>query len=262
MSYTTKAHAHPSTISAPSRRLQYSRTNNDSHIPPLPLNSESVADARRGKRYASPALLSSIRTGPSSPANTLPHSASPTSVLSSASQPTSPFASERASSSRTTPSSSLPQSPSFATASPDKATSVTSMQRSSPGGTCLADPPTPLFCNSREESAEPDPQHLVSDRRSNTLAPGPSMKYLQALSIMTLMFSSAMSQTILSEVILTGDLLVRDNAVSFLRDQLLLWTGMWDPSDLRAPSSEDSIADHFVKISHSISVLEGRTHIW
>lgn len=264
MSYTTKAHAHPSTISAPSRPLQYSRTNNDSHIPPLPLNSESVVDARRGKRHASTALssISTTRTGPSSPATTLRHSASPTvSVLSSASQPTSPFASERASSSRTTPSSSLPQSPSFATASAYKATSVTSMQRSSPGGTGLAGPPTPLFCNSREESAEPDPQHLVSDRRSNTPAPGPSMKYLQALSIMTPMFSSAMSQTKLSEVIRTGDLLVRDDAVSFLRDQLLLWTGMWDPSDLRAPSSEDSIADHFVKISHSISVLEGRTHI-
>jgi hypothetical protein len=70
-----------------------------------------------------------------------------------------------------------------------------------------------------------------------------------------------MSQTTLSEVIKTGDLLVRDDAVSFLRDQLLLWTGMWDPSDLRAPSGEDSIADHFVKISHSISILEGRTHI-
>jgi hypothetical protein len=70
-----------------------------------------------------------------------------------------------------------------------------------------------------------------------------------------------MSQTILSEIIRTGDLLVRDNTVSFLRDQLPLWPGMWDPLNLRAPSSEDSIADHFVKISYSISVLEGRTHI-
>jgi hypothetical protein len=221
MSYTTKAHAHPLTISAPSCLLQYSRTNNDSHIPPLPLNSESVADARRGKRHASTALssISATGTGPSSPATTLHHSASPiVSVLSSASQPISPFASERASSSRTTPSSSLPQSSSFATASAYKAILVISMQRSSPGGTGLADPPTSLFCNSREESAEPEPQYLVSDRRSNTLAPGPSMKYLQALSIMIPIFSSAMSQTKLSKVIRTRDLLVRDNAVSFLRD--------------------------------------------
>jgi hypothetical protein len=70
-----------------------------------------------------------------------------------------------------------------------------------------------------------------------------------------------MSQTILSEIIRTGDLLVRDDAVSFLRDQLLLWPEIWDLSDLRAPLSEDSITDYFVKISHSISVFEGRTHI-
>jgi hypothetical protein len=87
------------------------------------------------------------------------------------------------------------------------------------------------------------------------------MKYLQALSIMTPMFGSAIGQTTLSEIIKTGDLLVRDDAVSFLRDQLVFWTGMWDPSDLRAPSSEDSIADHFVKISQSIIVLEGRTNV-
>jgi hypothetical protein len=138
------------------------------------------------------------------------------------------------------------------------------MQRSSPDRSCLGDSPTPLFYDCHEESAEPDPQCLGSDaanRRSNTLAPGPSMKYLQALSIMTPMFSPAMSQTTLSEVIKPGDLLVRDDAVPFLRDQLLLSTGMWDTSDLRIPSSEDSIADHFVKISYSISVLEGRTHI-
>ncbi|PVH72530.1 hypothetical protein DL98DRAFT_610543, partial [Cadophora sp. DSE1049] len=264
VSYTTKAHAHPSNISAPSQLLQYSRTNNDS---PLHLNSESMADVRRGKRHAFPPLLSSIsatRTGSPSPATALPHSTSPTvSVLSPTSQPTSPLASERASSSRTTPNSSAPQSPSFATASSDNSTSLTSVQRPSPSGSCLVDPPTPLFSNSREDSAESEPQHVsnAADQQNNTLAPGPSMKYLQALSIMTPMFSSAMSQTTLSEVIRTGDLLVRDDAVSFLRDQILLWTGMWDPSDFRAPSSEDSIADHFVKISHSISVLEGRTHI-
>ena len=153
VSHTTKAHAHPSTLSAPSRLLRYSRTNNDSHIP---LNSESVADARRGKRLASPTLLSLIlkRTDPPSPVTTLPHSASPTVSVLSASQPTSPFASERASSSRTTPSSSLPQSPSFGTASSDKAILVTPMQRPNPSGSCLDDPPTPLFCNSREESAD------------------------------------------------------------------------------------------------------------
>jgi hypothetical protein len=36
---------------------------------------------------------------------------------------------------------------------------------------------------------------------------------------------------------------------------------MWDPSDLQAPSGKDSIADHFIKISHSISILKGRIHI-
>ena len=226
-----------------------------------------MTDARRGNPHASPALLSSISatgTDPPSPITMLPHSTSPTvGVLSSASQPTFPLASERASSSRTTPSSSLSQSPSFATAFSDKSTLATPIQRPSPGSSCLGDSPTPLFYDCREESAEPGPQRLVSDaadQPSNTLAPGPSMKYLQALSIMTPMFSPTMSQTTLSEVIRTGDLLVRDDAVPFLRDRLLLSTGMWDPSDLRAPSSEDSIADHFVKISHSITVLEGQTH--
>jgi hypothetical protein len=87
------------------------------------------------------------------------------------------------------------------------------------------------------------------------------MKYLQALSIMTPMFSSTIGEDTLIEVLRTGDLLVRDDAISFLRDQLFLWRGMWDPSDLRAPSSKDSIADHFVKISHSLNVLEERTDI-
>jgi hypothetical protein len=246
MSHTTKEHGHPPTISAPSSMLQYSRKNNDSHIPPLP---------RRGKCNASPAYssISATRTGPSSSATL--HSASPTvSVLSSTSHSASPFAHEQASSSRTMPSSSLPRSSSFATTSSNKAIPVTSLQHSSPGDTCLAEPLTPLFCTSREESTETDAQHLVSDS-------GPSIKYLQALSIMTPMFRSAMSQTILSEIIRTGDLLLRDNAVLFLRDQLPLWPGMWDPLDLRVSSSEDSIADHFVKISRSISVLEGRTHV-
>ena len=75
------------------------------------------------------------------------------------------------------------------------------------------------------------------------------------------MFSSTISQDTLIEVIRTGDLLVRDDAVSFLRDELLLWRGMWDPLDLRALSSDDSITDHFVKISQSINALKERTNI-
>lgn len=69
------------------------------------------------------------------------------------------------------------------------------------------------------------------------------------------MFGSAISKDLLIEVLRTEDLLVRDDAISFLRDQLLLWRGMWDLSDLRVPSSKDSIADHFVKISHNLNVL-------
>ena len=78
---------------------------------------------------------------------------------------------------------------------------------------------------------------------------------------MTPMFSSTIGEDLLIDVLRTGDLLVRDDAVSFLRDQLFLWRGMWDPSDLRVPSSKDSITDHFVKISHSLNVLEERTNI-
>jgi hypothetical protein len=62
-------------------------------------------------------------------------------------------------------------------------------------------------------------------------------------------------------VIKTGDQLVRNDAISFLRDQLLLWKGMWDPSDGLAPANDDSIADQFVKISQYISILEERSTI-
>jgi len=184
MSYTTKAYAYLLTISAPSRLLQYSRTNNDSHIP-LPFNLESVADAYRGNPHAFPALLLSISatsTNPPSPITTLPHFASCTvGVLSLASQLTPLLARKRTSSSRTTPSSSLSRSPSFATAFSDKSTLATPMQRPSPCRSCLDDTLTPLFYDCCEESAEPDPQRLVSDaadRQSNTLAPSPSKKYL------------------------------------------------------------------------------------
>jgi len=39
--------------------------------------------------------------------------------------------------------------------------------------------------------------------------------------------------------------LVRDDAILFLRDELVLQKGMWDLLDQRALSSDDLIANHF-----------------
>ena len=64
---------------------------------------------------------------------------------------------------------------------------------------------------------------------------------------MTPLFVLTIGDAALIRVIQTGDLLVHEDTISFLRGQLLLWRGMWDPSDLRALSSGDPIADQLMK---------------
>ena len=53
--------------------------------------------------------------------------------------------------------------------------------------------------------------------------------------------------------------MVRDDAVPFLTDQLPLWKGMWHESSLLIPSTDDSITDHFVKVSRYIAFLNERS---
>ena len=98
----------------------------------------------------------------------------------------------------------------------------------------------------------------MADQQSNEPHP---QRYVRALGIMTSVFGSTLSQKQLADVIKTGDQLVRIDAISFLRDQLLLWKGMWDPSDGLAPLNDDSITDQFVKISRYISILKERSTI-
>jgi hypothetical protein len=84
-------------------------------------------------------------------------------------------------------------------------------------------------------------------------------RYAQAFSIMTSMFGSTLTPAIIIIDIRTGDKLIRDDAITFLRDQLPLWKGTWYQSNLLMPSSNDSVIDRFVKVSRNISILEERT---
>jgi hypothetical protein len=45
------------------------------------------------------------------------------------------------------------------------------------------------------------------------------------------------------------------------KDLLPLWKGMWHQSTLEMPSSNDSVTDHFVKLSRCINTLEERSVI-
>jgi hypothetical protein len=73
------------------------------------------------------------------------------------------------------------------------------------------------------------------------------------------MFSSTLNPAKIIIVIRTGDELIHDDAITFLRDQLPLWKGIWYQSNLLMPSSDDSVTDRFVKVSRYISVLEERS---
>jgi hypothetical protein len=76
---------------------------------------------------------------------------------------------------------------------------------------------------------------------------------------MTSIFGSTLTPAKLIIIIRTGDKLIRDDAIAFLRDQLPLWKGIWYQSNLLMPSRNDSVTDRFVKVSLYISVLEERS---
>jgi hypothetical protein len=94
---------------------------------------------------------------------------------------------------------------------------------------------------------------------TSTSPPSHPSRYIQAFSLMTSLFGTTLSPAKVITVIRTGDRLVRDDAVSFLKDQLPLWRGMWYKSNLLMPSSDDSVTDHFVKVSRCIAFLKERS---
>jgi hypothetical protein len=73
------------------------------------------------------------------------------------------------------------------------------------------------------------------------------------------MFGTTLTVAKMVIVLQTGDKLIRDDAVTFLRDQLQLWNGMWCQSNLPIPSSDESATDRFVKLSQHINVFEERS---
>jgi hypothetical protein len=78
---------------------------------------------------------------------------------------------------------------------------------------------------------------------------------------MTSMFGSTLNPAKIIIVIRTGDKLICDDAITFLRDQLPHWKGIWHQSNLLMPSSNDSVTDRFVKVSRYISVPEEQSII-
>lgn len=79
--------------------------------------------------------------------------------------------------------------------------------------------------------------------------------FAQAFGHLNSLFGATVSPDRLMIVIKTGDTLVRDDAVPFLTDQLPLWRGMWHKSSLLVPTRDDSITDHFVKVSRCLAII-------
>jgi hypothetical protein len=161
----------------------------------------------------------------------------------------------------------IPQHASL-TASPSPSSlsaSDAALQECSPGQRHHDDVLTPDPYEGDEDNAElrsSGGQHLdfpITARQSDTPPPDFPSRYAQAFSIMTSMFGSILTPAKIIIVIRTGDKLIRDDATTFLIDQLPLWKGIWCQSNLPMPSSDDSVTDRFVKVSQYISILEERS---
>lgn len=133
----------------------------------------------------------------------------------------------------------------------------------------VSEAPLPQSCPDQrqldEDRVEPEspPDHqLASSASAQQTDPSPPdrpSRYIQAFSLMTSLFGTTLGPAKLITVIRTGDRLIRDDAVPFLKEQLPLWKGMWYKSNLSMPSSDDSITDHFVKVSRCIAVMRERS---
>lgn len=225
LSRVAKTWNHAPTI-APSRRLEPLSGNislGPTSEPPLPLQANSGLDTEIESIASSPISSTDRRS------------------IGDTSKPTSPFNTVSATTTRVTSLSPL---------------STTSHHYN-------ASPTLPLY-DIDEDDTDPDPDSPgiqdvdsdVPDQQNNIRN---LKRWPQALKIMTLTFGSLLSGANLTKVIRAGDGLVRSDAISFLGGELLQWKGMWDPSDQHALLSDDSITDHFVKISQTISILNERS---
>jgi hypothetical protein len=92
-----------------------------------------------------------------------------------------------------------------------------------------------------EDNAEPRSSrdhHLglpITAQQSDPPLPDFHSRYAQAFSLMTSMFGSTLTPAKVIIVIRTGDKLIRGDAITFLRDQLPLWKGIWYQSNLLMP---------------------------
>ena len=114
----------------------------------------------------------------------------------------------------------------------------------------------------RVESANPLNQHSILSTTTQQIESSPpdhSSRYTQAFSLMTSLFGTNLNPAKLIIVIRTGDRLIRDDTVPFLKEQVPLWKGMWYKADPLIPSSDDSITDHFVQVSRCIAILKERS---
>jgi hypothetical protein len=133
----------------------------------------------------------------------------------------------------------------------------------------VSEAPVPRPCpDSRQldgDNVEPTPSTdlplalSTTAQDTSTSPPNHPSRYIQAFSLMTSLFGTTLSPAKVITVIRTGDRLVRDDAVPFLKDQLPLWRGMWYKSNLLMPSSDDSVTDHFVKVSRCIALDKERS---
>jgi hypothetical protein len=76
---------------------------------------------------------------------------------------------------------------------------------------------------------------------------------------MSAVYSPQLTPAKIITVLQTGDKLIRKDVFMFLKDLLPLWKGMWHQSTLEMPSSNDSVTDHFVKLSRCINTIEERS---
>lgn len=244
-----KTYNHAPTMLVPSRRLGPLLGNRTTVGPPPSLISDSGPDTEIELSPTLPLSRSPMSTDPPLSASTGSRSMGDT--LLTTSQSTSPF--------------NTGSEPSISTT---RATSISPLSMTlgapllSPSSSCHDNPPTPPLYDIDEENTDPDSPGIqdldlhVLGQQSNIRNP---KRWPQALKIMTSTFGSLLSQANLTKVIQAGDGLVRNDAIPFLRDELPQWKGMWDPSDQLALSNDDSITDHFVKISQTISILDERS---
>ena len=84
-------------------------------------------------------------------------------------------------------------------------------------------------------------------------------RYLQVEAAMSPLFASLSESNKLATVVWTGDMLVREDAVRFLRDDLPSWHGTWERTHMPKPTSGESSLVQVAKMSKCVSLMETRS---